>query len=36
MLSPWLELDGVEALLSGWSDAIGLDLLRLGTTADAE
>ena len=36
MLTPWLELDGVEALLSGWSDAIGLDLIRLGTTADAE
>ncbi len=36
MLTPWLELDGVEALLRGWSDAIGLDLVRLGTTADAE
>ncbi|HEY4020530.1 MAG TPA: ACP S-malonyltransferase [Pseudonocardiaceae bacterium] len=36
MLSPWLELDGVEAQLSGWSDTIGLDLVRLGTTADAE
>ena len=36
MLTPWLELDGVEAVLSGWSDAIGLDLVRLGTTADAE
>jgi [acyl-carrier-protein] S-malonyltransferase len=36
MLTPWLELDGVEAQLSGWSDAIGLDLIRLGTTADAD
>ena len=36
MLTPWLELDGVHALLSGWSDSIGLDLVRLGTTADAE
>ncbi|HJP74521.1 MAG TPA: ACP S-malonyltransferase [Pseudonocardiaceae bacterium] len=36
MLSPWLELDGVQALLGGWSDTIGLDLIRLGTTADAE
>jgi [acyl-carrier-protein] S-malonyltransferase len=36
MLTPWLELDGVQALLSGWSDAIGLDLIRLGTTADAD
>ncbi|HEY2697578.1 MAG TPA: ACP S-malonyltransferase [Pseudonocardiaceae bacterium] len=36
MLTSWLELDGVQALLSGWSDAIGLDLIRLGTTADAD
>jgi [acyl-carrier-protein] S-malonyltransferase len=36
MLTPWLELDGAHALLSSWSDAIGLDLVRLGTTADAE
>ena len=36
MLTPWLDLDGVAAQLSGWSDAIGLDLVRLGTTADAE
>jgi [acyl-carrier-protein] S-malonyltransferase len=36
MLTPWLELDGVEQRLSAWSDTIGLDLVRLGTTADAE
>lgn len=36
MCSPWLELDGVEQRLSAWSDVVGLDLLRLGTTAEAE
>lgn len=36
MLSPWLELDGVEQRLATWSKATGLDLLRLGTTADAD
>lgn len=36
MLSPWLELDGVEQRLAAWSETTGLDLLRLGTTADAE
>jgi len=36
MLSPWLEVDGVEQLLTSWSTATGLDLVRLGTTADAE
>ncbi|AHH95214.1 ACP S-malonyltransferase [Kutzneria viridogrisea] len=36
MLTPWLELDGVEQLVRGWSQATGLDLLRLGTTAEAE
>lgn len=36
MLTPWLELDGVEQLVTGWSQATGLDLVRLGTTADAE
>ena len=36
MLSPWLELDGVAELIAGWSDTTGLDLARLGTTADAE
>lgn len=36
MLSPWLELPGAEERLSSWSEAIGLDLVRLGTTATAE
>lgn len=36
MLNPWLELDGVEQRLSVWSDLTGLDLIRLGTTADIE
>ncbi|HEX3789019.1 MAG TPA: ACP S-malonyltransferase [Pseudonocardiaceae bacterium] len=36
MLSPWLELDGVAERVAGWSELIGLDLARLGTTADAE
>lgn len=36
MLSPWLELDGVEEQLGTWSERTGLDLVRLGTTADAE
>jgi [acyl-carrier-protein] S-malonyltransferase len=36
MLTPWLELDGVEKRITAWSELIGLDLLRLGTTAEAE
>jgi len=36
MLAPWLELDGVAELLAELSDAAGLDLRTLGTTADAE
>ncbi|SFT52343.1 [acyl-carrier-protein] S-malonyltransferase [Actinopolyspora lacussalsi subsp. righensis] len=36
MLQPWLELDGTERRLTEWSEATGLDLVRLGTTADAE
>jgi [acyl-carrier-protein] S-malonyltransferase len=36
MLSPWLELPGAEDRLGSWSEAIGLDLVRLGTTATAE
>lgn len=35
MLAPWLELDGAAARIDGWSAATGLDLARLGTTADA-
>ncbi|MFC4000738.1 ACP S-malonyltransferase [Prauserella oleivorans] len=36
MLTPWLELDGARERLRQWSDRAGLDLLRLGTEADAE
>ena len=36
MLAPWLELPGVDAQLAAFSDAAQLDLLRLGTTADAD
>lgn len=36
MLTPWLELDGVEQQLASWSTATGLDLIRLGTTAEAD
>jgi [acyl-carrier-protein] S-malonyltransferase len=36
MLSPWLELPGAADQLASWSDASGLDLIRLGTTASAE
>lgn len=33
MLAPWLELPGASRRLAEWSDASGLDLERLGTTA---
>jgi [acyl-carrier-protein] S-malonyltransferase len=36
MLSPWLELPGADERIAAWSEAIGLDLARLGTTATAE
>lgn len=36
MLSPWLELDGARDRLAEWSRHCGLDLIRLGTEADAE
>ncbi|MCU1594043.1 MAG: malonyl CoA-acyl carrier protein transacylase [Frankiales bacterium] len=36
MLLPWLDLPGAAADLATWSDAAGLDLLRLGTTAAAD
>jgi [acyl-carrier-protein] S-malonyltransferase len=36
MLSPWLEMPGASDQLASWSDASGLDLVRLGTTASAE
>jgi [acyl-carrier-protein] S-malonyltransferase len=36
MLSPWLELPGAAELMAGFSEVSGLDLVRLGTTADAD
>ncbi|MFF0494637.1 ACP S-malonyltransferase [Nocardia sp. NPDC004068] len=36
MLAPWLDLPGARDRLDKWSQACGLDLLRLGTTATAE
>lgn len=36
MLTPWLELDGARDQIGTWSERAGLDLLRLGTTADAD
>jgi len=36
MLTPWLDDPGAEETVAAWSDAIGLDLRRLGTTADAD
>ena len=36
MLTSWLEDKDAKELLQQWSDAIDLDLIHLGTTADAE
>jgi [acyl-carrier-protein] S-malonyltransferase len=36
MLAPWLDDPAAEETLAAWSEATGLDLRRLGTTADAE
>ncbi|GAA4531306.1 ACP S-malonyltransferase [Amycolatopsis samaneae] len=36
MLTPWLELDGARALLEDWSARAELDLVRLGTEAEAD
>lgn len=36
MLEPWLALDGAEERVAAWSELTGLDLRRLGTTAEAE
>ena len=36
MFNSWIEDPSLNELLTGWSDSIGLDLLRLGTTADAD
>jgi [acyl-carrier-protein] S-malonyltransferase len=35
-LTPWLDLPGAADRLAAWSDAIGLDLARYGTQADAD
>ncbi|MFF6874382.1 MULTISPECIES: acyltransferase domain-containing protein [unclassified Streptomyces] len=35
-LTEWLDLPGVRGALEAWSDAVGLDLIRYGTEADAE
>ena len=35
-LAPWLELPGFAARLEAWSELAGCDLVRCGTTADAE
>lgn len=36
MLSPWLELPGAAELLGSLGELAGLDLIRLGSTADAD
>jgi [acyl-carrier-protein] S-malonyltransferase len=36
MLTPWLDLDGTREKLGRWSERTGLDLIHLGTDADAE
>lgn len=35
-LSPWLEVPGVADRLGAWSEIAGCDLIRYGTTADAD
>jgi [acyl-carrier-protein] S-malonyltransferase len=35
-LTPWLDLPGAEARLRWWSTLAGVDLVRLGTQADAD
>ena len=36
MFVPWLELDGTRERVAGWSELTGLDLVELGTVADAD
>lgn len=36
MLTPWLDEPAAIEAVQRWSDAVGLDLRRLGTTADAD
>ena len=35
-LSPWLELPGLAEQLGSWSELVGRDLIKLGTTGSAE
>jgi [acyl-carrier-protein] S-malonyltransferase len=35
-LSPWLELPGLTEQIGAWSELVGRDLIRLGTTGTAE
>src|SRR5687768_6232087 len=35
-LAPWLDLPGAEARLTWWSALAGVDLIHLGTRADAD
>jgi [acyl-carrier-protein] S-malonyltransferase len=36
MVTPWLDVDGAKDALAAWSELTGLDLIRLGTEADAD
>jgi [acyl-carrier-protein] S-malonyltransferase len=36
MLAPWLDEPAAEQTVAAWSDAVALDLRRLGTDADAD
>ncbi|WP_307867195.1 ACP S-malonyltransferase [Saccharothrix coeruleofusca] len=36
MLAPWLDVEGARERVEAWSETTGLDLVRLGTTAEAE
>jgi len=36
MFTPWLDLPGARDTVGRWSELTGLDLIRLGTEADAE
>ena len=36
MFNSWIQDPALKELLVSWSDSIGLDLLHLGTVADAE
>src|SRR5699024_12024324 len=35
-LAPWLDVPGARDRLAAWSEATGLDLVRLGTVAEAD